>query len=375
MSNRQSEIQLFSLATMSGVSPGTRTRIMQRVRSAPLTETHPHGDVQDWLRLLWFAGPDSTDQAEQVQGATCLVQTRAKAGGDQWQSEPLLRIVDTDVRRLVALLQAGLAQVDRQAVVCGTCVHWRPTAARQQDGLPLGECRAPCAEAGATDLPPALAGQSALALACPHWQVAPQLASIPARTTASTMPSVAEPAPEENTAPLPKAAERAKAARSGRWWSRLFTRSAPPAADAGSDSTAGSAPAPAWAQRLEERSGVGAGTEPCFACQGRLANLGALTVATVDDDKQTYSVWRCRSCRTTYLNSWIDRWERLDNLETDETYYRVTPAEALAILVLIDSVAGGDHPAGRHARGQERSWFEDFTQARNPLSHQIKQGR
>ena len=128
-------------------------------------------------------------------------------------------------------------------------------------------------------------------------------------------------------------------------------------------------------ERLVERSGVGAGTEPCFACQGRIANLGALTVDTDEGDKHTYSVWRCRACHTTYLNSWIDRWERLDSLETEETYYRLAPAEAVEVLAVIDGVVGGEHPAGRHTRAAERAWFEAFVRERRPLSHQRKQGR
>ena len=130
-----------------------------------------------------------------------------------------------------------------------------------------------------------------------------------------------------------------------------------------------------WQEQLVERSGVGAGTEPCFACQGRIANLGALTVATPDDDKQTYSVWRCRTCYGTYLNSWIDRWERLDNLETDERVYRVAPANACEFLAVIDGVVGGDHPAGRENRHEQRRWFESQIIGLDPVSHQVKHGR
>ena len=124
-----------------------------------------------------------------------------------------------------------------------------------------------------------------------------------------------------------------------------------------------------------ERSGVGAGTEPCFACQGRIANLGALAVATPEGDKQTFSIWRCRACYTYYLNDWIDRWERTDSLETEERYYRLAPAEALAILAVIDNVVHGEHPARRHERGAERAWLLAFIGARAELSHQIRQGR
>jgi uncharacterized protein with PIN domain len=130
-----------------------------------------------------------------------------------------------------------------------------------------------------------------------------------------------------------------------------------------------------WTAVLVERSGVGAGTEPCFACQGRIANLGALTVATAEDDKQTFSVWRCRNCYSLYLNNWVDRWERLDNLETEESYYRVAPDEAFALLTIIHGHVGGEHPGRRHERTTERQFFLDFMADRLPLSHQIRQGR
>ena len=120
---------------------------------------------------------------------------------------------------------------------------------------------------------------------------------------------------------------------------------------------------------------MGAGTEPCFACQGRIANLGALAVASPEGDKQTYSVWRCRLCYTYYLNDWIDRWERTDSLETEETYYRLAPQEALEILAVIEGVAGAEHPARRHERDAQRTWMQQFLGDRPPLSHQIKQGR
>lgn len=124
-----------------------------------------------------------------------------------------------------------------------------------------------------------------------------------------------------------------------------------------------------------ERSGVGAGTEPCFACQGRIANLGALAVASPEGDKQTLSIWRCRSCYTYYLNDWIDRWETTDSLETEETYYRLAPQEALAVLALIDNVEHAEHPARRFERAQQRAWVLNLVGNRAQLSHQVKQGR
>ena len=130
-----------------------------------------------------------------------------------------------------------------------------------------------------------------------------------------------------------------------------------------------------WTDNLLERSGVGAGTESCFACQGRIANLGAIAVATDENDKRTFSVWRCRTCGGFYLNDWTDRWERLDNLETEERYFRLAPGEALQILALINSIDGPEHPANRHQRTAQRRTLESFIADRAPLSHQIRQGR
>jgi hypothetical protein len=110
-------------------------------------------------------------------------------------------------------------------------------------------------------------------------------------------------------------------------------------------------------------------------CQGRLANLGALAVASPEGDKQTLSVWRCRSCYTTYFNDWIDRWERLENLETEERYFRIAPAEAYAALHVIRSTTGGDHPGRREERRQQRAQMLALVVGKQPLSHQIRQGR
>ena len=172
-------------------------------------------------------------------------------------------------------------------------------------------------------------------------------------------------------APIVKRAERESDERWS-WWGRLRRRLTGHAAP--SDKTQ-AVPQLRWEERIVERSGVGAGTEPCFACQGRIANLGALAVASQEGDKQTYSVWRCRQCFTYYLNDWIDRWERTDSLETEETYYRLAPQEALEILAVIDGVVDAEHPARRHERGAQRIWMQQFIGARPVLSHQIKQGR
>jgi hypothetical protein len=103
--------------------------------------------------------------------------------------------------------------------------------------------------------------------------------------------------------------------------------------------------------------------------------LGALAVASPEGDKQTLSVWRCRSCYTDYFNDWTDRWERLESLETEERYYRIAPAEAYAALHIIHSTEGGDHPGRRDDRRQQRAQMLALVAGKQPLSHQVRQGR
>ena len=202
--------------------------------------------------------------------------------------------------------------------------------------------------------------QSCLALGCAHWQAMDENKSARQITASGNGSAVIVEQPDTDTAPTEL---------THGIWARL-TRSL-----RRSTVTASHPQSRTAAQLLQERSGVGAGTEPCFACQGRIANLGALVTETVEGDKQTFSLWRCRTCFTYYVNRWIDRWERLDNLETDERYYRIAPDEALSLFVIIAGVAGGDHPGARATRNQQRDEFERFLTTRTPLSHHIKQGR
>jgi hypothetical protein len=329
--------QLFNLATMSGVFPGTRTMVFQRVRLRPLAGP---ADPPVWARLLWYDDP-----------AACVVELDG----------PLLRIPDPRRPDFGARLRAGLAAADFTLLACGSCAYWQPLAAATADGLATGRCNWRSDQA-VTDAG-TLTAQSQLALNCLHWQAAPEPAAAPA---------IAPAAAPEHQAPLPSIVRRAERESDERWswWGRLRRswrgRLAQPNIEP---------PPQSWEERIVERSGVGAGTEPCFACQGRIANLGALAVASPEGDKQTYSVWRCRLCYTYYLNDWIDRWERTDSLETEETYYRLAPQEALEILSIIEGVAGAEHPARRHERNAQRTWMQQFLGGRPSLSHQIKQGR
>jgi hypothetical protein len=239
--------------------------------------------------------------------------------------------------------------VGLKADACYICRHWQPLSVQTVDGLPAGRCGWSDAAAA---LPSALVTQSALSLSCEHLQRLdqPQLVEVERLEPSAVHPQVPKSA-ELDPDRLP-------------FWPRLWRRLRRPAQ-----------PAYNWADQIIERSGVGAGTEPCFVCQGRLANLGALAVASPEGDKQTFSVWRCRNCYTTYLNDWTDRWERLDNLETEESYYRIAPAEAYAALRIIHATTGGEHPGRRHDRSNERAGIISLITGKQPLSHQIRQGR
>lgn len=334
--------QLFNLATMSGVFPGTRTMVYQRVRLAPLTQVDDATSLH-WARILWYTAPPA-----------CVVEmeTNATTGSP---AMPLVRIVAPEPTSLSAVLREALAAAGWRLVTCGGCTHWRLHTARTPDDLSTGLCTW---RRRAESLPDALTAQSLLALPCDHWQIADATASTAAH---------AHTGPPTTLAPIRKRAEQESDER----WTlagqlrRWLRRPASPVV----------APVRTWEERVIERSGVGAGAEPCFACQGRIANLGALAVATPEGDKQTFSIWRCRNCFTYYLNDWIDRWERTDNLETEERYYRLSPAEALEVLAVIDNVVHAEHPARRHERDAQRNWMLEFIDGRALLSHQIRQGR
>jgi len=360
-------IVLFDQATMSGITPGTRTRIFQRVRLRALPGATT--GVAQWARLLWYALDDDVAHAEAddgwrtdaIEGAVCTVHLQ-EDDGDSWSMEPLVSLANVSVDGLMPALSSALSDEGWQLRSCGTCRWWQPGELRQIDGLPVGRCGFERGMDDRIDVPELLAIQSTLALDCDAW---------------TERAGKIVPGPEDGRSNLPRAVESCavppalpKAAESkpdGGFLSRLGARFGRGQVPASTPKT--------WQEQLVERSGVGAGTESCFACQGRIANLGALTVATPDDDKQTYSVWRCRTCYATYLNSWIDRWERLDNLETDERIYRVAPADACAFLAVIDGVEAGDHPAGREHRHGQRRWFETQLSAMEPISRQVKYGR
>ena len=341
-------VQHFNLKTMSGIFPGTRTAVFQRVRiqqqsEPPVEQGTTPPVVTRWLQLAWYADP-----------AACVAYVMQPGTAIDYES-PLLRLSDPLAGDFNQRLQEALATQDQRLVSCGSCRFWQRSDVVTLEQLPTGYCSWQGETAQTTAVPATLALQSGLALDCPHWQ--------PTSAGNTDVPLVGT-ADRRSLAPMRKVAESAEIRLSlwQRFKKRLLVR------------WARCQPQP-WEALFLERSGVGAGTEPCFVCQGRIANLGALTVGTTEGDKQTFSVWRCRHCYTLYLNNWIDRWERLENLETEESYYRLAPAEAKALLTLIYSVVGGEHPNRRQERAAERAYFLTFMTGRTPLSHQIRQGR
>lgn len=329
---------------MSGVFPGTRTQLYQRLRLLPAPGAGPD-HAPCWAQLLWYDNPPA-----------CLLYAQ-DAANRQLAATPLLHLADPAAGNLNQRLQEGLAALGWQLFTCGACRFWLPSATHSADSLMMGTCTLRALEGDpivdASGEPALLATQSHLALGCPHWLTAQgDSAASPAIHLLSLrpLPKIAE-ISESKLKPWPRLRLRLK---------RLLQT--------------GSTAAPAEIS-LAERSGVGAGTEPCFACQGRIANLGSLTADSGLGDKETFSVWRCRSCFTLYLSDWVDRWERVDSLETEETIWRVAPVEAVALLAIFAAVRGGDHPARRHERDAQRDTIHAQMAGREPISHIIKQGR
>lgn len=334
---------LFNTKTMSGIHPGSRTAQAHIIRLQSRKGGQDDGQsAPGWARILW-PGEDGDAEVYWLEN------------GRGWAEQPALRLSGVSGVEPVAALVGALTAAGQSPLVCATCRWWQPITGKANpegtnpdgtnpDGIPLGLCS--WADESVVAQAAGNREQSALALECPHWQTGEQMPAPPA-------PSAPTIAPAEPVG----------------WWVGLWKRF----------SGKENALPPVAADAIAERSGVGAGTERCLACHGRIANLGALTVAAEGDDqlddKRTISVWRCRLCYTFYLNDWIDRWERLDSLETEESYYRIAPGEALGLLALFRQTSSGEHPKERHSRGAQRAQVDAFLAGRFRLLHQIKQGR
>lgn len=368
MTSKLNRVQIFNLETMSGVFPGTRTRSFQRLRlqhqqsredATDLEGEWLHSDIS-WAQLHWYDEPSA-----------CVLFATSANGSPVTAPTPLLRIENPQQERVLANLVDTLAPLGHRPMCCGTCHFLALSPDKTQEGLPSGRCQWQATRSVNADPEPAasqlntefplLEHQSVLALNCDHWQ--PRSAKLDVTGDAET---ASTPLP-----PLPKAAE-SSARNQPLWrqlWSSFRTLVRLGSADAADRQPASAVPS------LVERSGVGAGTEPCFVCQGRLANLSALVVETAEGDKETYSLWRCRNCYSYFLSDWVDRWERLDNLETEEHHYRLAPFEAGLVLGQSGRLKHSEHPAGRQNRTAQRRWFQQFLGEKEPISHQIKLGR
>ena len=352
MSESSEPLQPFNLKTMSGVFPGSRTQIYQRLR---LYKHYESPAQAVWTELRWYSEPP-------VAALWLATNPSATPGAPGFAPAPILQMGDPlTVGDFVLRLHYKLEDLDLQAEACFACRFWQRRHATNPDGIPVGQCtwgEEVLAEGVA--MPPTLSMQSALSLACDHFQPAsPRRATTDAAVEARDAPNLhllTSAALDPDRLPF---------------WPRLWHR----LRYGQKRYSSTQAPTVQWLAQIVERSGVGAGTEPCFVCQGRLANLGALAVESAEGDKQTLSIWRCRSCHTTYFNDWTDRWERLESLETEERYFRIVPADAFAALYIIQHTTGGDHP-GRHSeRRQPRAQLMAMIVGRAPLSHQIRQGR
>lgn len=319
------DFQFFNLETMSGVSPGARSIQFERVHLQPLDQESPI----IWARVLWNEEPRA-----------CSLHLGASGRPDE---EPLLSLMEPDPLETPAQLDTALHVHGYTLRACATCRHWRPSGELNDDRLPTGQCGW---SGNVEETPPALISlitQSGLALDCAHWREAhgPQSPTLP-KTTEATLPRAAVIRKQEEAA-------------SSTTWKRFKQRL----------KRSGKKKKGPTREPVVEQSGAGAGTEPCLACQGRMANLWSRSVRTQEGDVTTHSIWRCRRCHTLYLNHWVDRWGRLDRLETEESIYRIAPVEAVALLA---AIGGGGSESGAPP-------LIRLISTRPPLSHQVKQGR
>ena len=133
--------QLFNLQTMSGVFPGTRTMVFQRVRVRPIGQDDEEQGAAQWARLLWYEEP-----------AACVVEL----------GSILLRIPEPLRGDFGKRLEEALAANGLRLMACGSCAFWQPMAVQTGDGLPAGRCIVRGNAGEDACAPDALAAQSAL---------------------------------------------------------------------------------------------------------------------------------------------------------------------------------------------------------------------
>ncbi len=118
-------VQPFNLETMSGVFPGTRTQIFQRLRLRSIA-----GDKGEmtWSQFLWFAQPP----------VAVLVRTIKE--GTQLSDAPILELIQPLQGNFLHRLEEAARSRGWQLEICGSCDAWQSLAERNPDGVPTGLC-------------------------------------------------------------------------------------------------------------------------------------------------------------------------------------------------------------------------------------------
>lgn len=330
----------FNLETMSGVFPGVRTRRYHTIWLLP-----EEADKEPlWAKIFWY------------QEADTAVVLRA-------DGEEIARFEHSTDNNALPVLDQALEEAGWCRATCGNCHFWRQVKKSESEGWRWGRCswRIGRDEEGSWTrereasvlVREQLELQSALALKCPHWlkrehTVAEQEPHPPSTETEETAPT---------------------GTRRRKWWqaTKLYRRLVGSRVNSARHQ-------PATDSQLEQ-SGLSAGTEPCVCCHDRMANLGALVTESEEGDAQTLSVWRCRDCRSTFVNLWTDRWQRLDSLETEEALYRVAPDEATLVHAQIQQAHQGGRRQACGQQNEERIWLLEFLEGRIPVVHQVRRGR
>lgn len=341
--SRRPLLASFNLHTMSGIHPGRRSAVFQRLL---VQQVDSSDSPALWLQVSWDGQPPGPA-------------VHADRNSSEGSGITAFRLATPDPQKSYEALSGELKRVGFDLHACGACAFWDGMIGVTADGLPAGRCTYPVNEAEPVLAPPALAVQSAFSLACTHWTVGDKASA--ARISIGD----AGDSPHTNSAiPAPSTPEGPKRRPAPSQWQRLhslLTRSKSNSSDSRSKPIA-----------LPKKV-TAVGTEPCFVCQGRIARLDSHTIATQEGDNETFTVWRCHTCYTTYLGDWIDRWVRLDSLETQEAFYRIPPAVASDLL--------GQYQAAKaereipDARERLELRLRRLIAETEPLSRQLKQGR
>ena len=135
MTDQSRNLTLFNPATMSGVLPGTRTKVFQRLRllphstnertTKPVADSAPSVPAQ-WAQLLWYDDP-----------AVCRLYLLQDTNQTISES-PLFELERSALTN--AQLHRSLGEAGWQANMCGNCCFWSARDAQNDEGLTFGDC-------------------------------------------------------------------------------------------------------------------------------------------------------------------------------------------------------------------------------------------